>query len=69
MGENTRVRISIAELRAKRGKMTQLQLAEALGTSQTSVSLWENDINSISTPYLIKLCRYFGVSADDVLGI
>lgn len=61
--------ITIAELRAKKGKMTQLQLAEALGTSQTSVSLWESDINTISTPYLVKLCRFFGVSADRLLGI
>jgi len=66
---NTQGRITIAELRAKRGKMTQLQLAEALGTSQTSISLWESDINTISTPYLKKLCTYFGVSSDDVLGI
>lgn len=69
MGLSTQGRITIAELRARRGKMTQLQLAEALGTSQTTISLWENDINTISTPYLKKLCIYFGVSADDVLGI
>ena len=61
--------ITIAELRAKKGKMTQAQLAAVLGTSQTSVSLWESDINTISTPYLVKLCRFFGVSADRLLGI
>jgi len=61
--------ITIAELRAKKGKMTQKQLADVLGTSQTSVSLWESDINTISTPYLVKLCRFFGVSADRLLGI
>lgn len=61
--------ITIAELRAKMGKMTQVQLAEELGTSQTSVSMWENDIYTISTPYLVKLCRYFGVSSDRLLGI
>ncbi|MBD7942517.1 helix-turn-helix transcriptional regulator [Psychrobacillus sp. Sa2BUA9] len=61
--------LNIAELRARHGKMTQKQLAEKIGSSQTSISLWEKDINTISMPYLIKLCKYFGVSADDILGL
>ena len=60
--------LTIAELRARKGKMSQRQLAQELGTTQTSVSMWEKDISTISTPYLIKLCRYFGVSADELLG-
>ena len=69
MSNNEQKLVTIAELRAKRKKMSQTELAEALGTTQTTVSMWEKDINSISTPYLVKLCRYFGVSADDILGI
>lgn len=69
MVENLQEIITIAELRAKKGKMSQSQLADALGTSQTTVSMWEKDITSMSTPYLVKLCRYFGVSADKLLGI
>lgn len=61
--------LNIAELRARHGKMTQKQLAEKIGSSQTSISLWEKDINTISMPYLIKVCKYFGVSADDILGL
>lgn len=61
--------ITIAELRARHGKMTQKELAEKLGTSQTSVSLWEKDIESISAPYLKKVCKFFGVSADELLGL
>lgn len=60
---------TIAELRARHGKMSQKELAKKIGTSQTSISLWEKDIDTISTPFLIKVCRYFGVSADDILGL
>lgn len=60
---------NIAELRARHGKMSQKELAEKLGTSQTSISLWEKDIETISAPYLIKICKFFGVSADDILGL
>lgn len=60
---------NIAELRARHGKMSQKELAEKIGTSQTSVSLWEKDIDTISTPFLIKVCKYFRVSADEILGL
>ena len=61
-------RLTIAELRAKRGKLSQAQLAEELGTNQTSVSMWEKDIMTISTKNLYKLCQYFGVSSNKILG-
>lgn len=61
--------ITIAELRARKGKMSQADLAKALGTSQTSVSAWEKDIWTISTPYLVKVCRYFGVPSTKILGV
>lgn len=60
---------NIAELRARHGKMSQKELAEKIGTTQTSVSIWEKDINSISAPYLIKICKFFGVSSDELLGL
>lgn len=61
--------VSIAELRARHGKMSQKELAEELGTTQTSISLWEKDIQTISAPYLKKVCAFFSVSSDDLLGI
>ena len=61
--------VTIAELRARNGKMTQSELAEKLGTSQTTISAWEKNINVISAPHLKRLCLFFGVSADDLLGI
>jgi len=61
--------VTIAELRARNGKMSQKELAEKIGTTQTSISLWEKDIDSISSTYLKKLCLYFNVSSDELLGI
>ena len=61
--------VTIAELRARNGKMTQSKLAEELGVSVNSVTHWEKDIYSISAPNLKKLAVYFNVSADALLGI
>lgn len=61
--------LNIAELRVRHGKMSQKELAEKIGTTQTSISLWEKDIESISAPYLIKVCKFFGVSSDELLGL
>ncbi|WP_121605429.1 helix-turn-helix domain-containing protein [Virgibacillus sp. Bac332] len=61
--------ITIAELRARNGKMSQKELAMEIGTSQTTVCAWEKDISVISSKHLKKVCLYFRVSADDLLGI
>lgn len=61
--------VTIAELRARHGKMSQKELALKLGVSQSNVSRWEKDICSISSQQLINLCLLFKVSADDILGI
>lgn len=61
--------ITIAELRARNGKMSQRELAKKIGTTQTSVSMWEKDISTISATNLKKLCLFFGVSSDDLLGL
>jgi len=61
--------ITIAELRARNNKMTQQQLANELGVHQETVSRWEKDISRINSIHLKKLCLFFNVSADDLLGI
>lgn len=61
--------ITIAELRARNGKMTQQALAEIVGVHQETVSRWEKDISRINSIHLKKICLYFNVSADDLLGI
>ena len=49
--------------------LTQADIAEALGTSQTMVARYERGANELPVRHLITLCRYYGVSADKVLGL
>lgn len=60
--------ITIAELRARHNKMSQQKLADEIGVSVDSIRRWEKNIYSISAENLVKLCKYFNVSADDLLG-
>ncbi len=48
--------------------MTQKQIAELLGMSQTGYSKYETGENDIPTGILIKLARYYGTSIDYLLG-
>lgn len=61
--------LTIAELRAKHGKMSQRELAKELGVTQTSISNWEKDQTKIGGEHLIKLAMLFSVSTDDILGL
>lgn len=49
--------------------LTQTQVAEYLGTSQTMYARYERGANEIPVRHIIKLCKYYGVSADYILGI
>lgn len=60
--------ITIAELRARHNKMSQQKLADEIGVSVDSVRRWEKNIHTISAENIVKVCRYFNVSADDLLG-
>ena len=60
---------NIAELRARKGKMSQVELAKELGTDQANVSRWENNPLSMSSKNLIKVALFFKVSIDELLGV
>ncbi|XJS09887.1 helix-turn-helix domain-containing protein [Aerococcaceae bacterium WGS1372] len=60
---------SIAELRAKKNKMTQAELAKELGTDQANISRWERDPMTMSSKNLIKVALYFNVTIDELLGL
>lgn len=60
---------NIAELRARHSKMSQRELAEALGTNQASISRWEKDPMSMSANNLMKVAVFFDVSIDELLGV
>jgi len=49
--------------------LTQKQIAEILGMSQTGYSKYETGENDIPTTVLIKLAQFYGVSIDYILGV
>ena len=58
----------IRKLRCSRG-MTQEQLAENLNVTPQAISKWENSIGLPDITQVVPLARFFGVSADVLLGI
>lgn len=49
--------------------LTQKQIADMLGMSQTGYSKYETGENDIPTHILITLAKYYGVSVDYLLGL
>lgn len=47
----------------------QAQIAKLLGTTQQVYSRYENGINEMPIRHLITLCKFYGVSADYILGL
>ena len=43
---------------------TQQEIANVLGTSQTMYARYERGANELPIHHLLKLCDYYGVSAD-----
>ena len=49
--------------------LKQKDIAEVLGTTQQVYSRYEKGINEIPARHIVTLCRFYGVSADYVLGL
>lgn len=49
--------------------LTQKEIADILGTSQTMYARYERGANELPIRHLITLCKYYRVSADIVLGL
>ena len=47
--------------------LTQTQIAEILGTSQTMYARYERGANEMPIRHFITLCKFYNVSADDLL--
>ena len=58
----------IRDLREDHDK-TQQEIADYLGTSQTMYARYERGANEFPIRHLIMLCKYYGVSADYILGL
>ena len=59
---------TIRELRLEKG-LTQSQLGKEIEVSQKAIDYWERSVNEPKASYIIKLAKYFGVSADYLLGL
>lgn len=49
--------------------LTQKEIADILGTSQTMYARYERGASELPIRHLVTLCKYYGVSADLVLGL
>lgn len=58
----------LRELRADKN-LTQKQLADCLQTNFRNISRYEREEIDLSTDMIIKICKFFDVSADYLLGI
>ena len=58
----------LAALRKTKG-YTQQEIADYLGTSQTMYARYERGANELPIRHLLKLCKYYQVSADYILGL
>ena len=48
---------------------TQVEIAKILGTSQSYYAQYENKNRKLPIEHLIKLCEFYDVSADYILGL
>jgi len=58
----------IRDLRENK-KLTQQQVATVLGIRQQVYSKYELGVRSLPLEHLIKLCKFYGASADWILGL
>lgn len=49
--------------------LTQSDIAKVLGTTQTAISKYELRQRKYTVEDIIKLCNYYRISSDDLLGI
>ena len=54
--------------REKRG-LSQKDLSEMIGLKQQQYARYEKGINIMPVTYLIKLCKFYDISADYILGL
>ena len=58
----------LKQLRIEKG-LTQAEVAKALGVNKSCVSKYENDKNLPKAFVLLKMVKFFGVSANYILGL
>ena len=59
---------NLSRLRREK-KISQRQVAAALGVSQALLSHYENGVREPGLAFITRACAYYGVSADYLLGL
>lgn len=49
--------------------LSNTKLAQAIGVSSTTIFRWENGFSDILSDDLIKVAKFFGVTADYLIGL
>lgn len=52
----------------EKAKITQREAAESIGIDQRQWSRYENGTNELPLRYLLKLCRKYNTTPNDILG-
>lgn len=50
-------------------KLSQMDIADVLSTTQQVYSRYELGLNEIPARHIITLCKFYGISADWLLGL
>ena len=59
---------NLKKIRIERG-LSQMDIAEVLDTTQQVYSRYELGTNEIPVRHVITLCKFYGISADWLLGL
>ena len=59
---------NLRKIRMER-KLSQMDIADVLGTTQQVYSRYELGTNEIPVRHIITLCKFYGISADWLLGL
>jgi len=59
--------LRVKELRDEKG-LTQAQLAASIGVDQRTISNYENGVSEPNVQIIKKLCDFFNVTSDYLLG-
>ena len=59
---------NLRKIRTVKG-CSQMDIAEVLNTTQQQYSKYENGQNEIPVRHVITLCKFYGISADWLLGL
>ncbi len=58
----------LRELREEK-RLSMKQLAKHIGTTDATISNWENEINEPKISYIKEIAIFFGVTTDYLLGL